>query len=52
MNNLFYVSECGDGENVAGPIILPDGNYTLSQLAANTGAFTSTTIGLYEALSF
>jgi len=33
MNNMFYVSECGDGENVAGPIILPDGNYSLSQLA-------------------
>jgi hypothetical protein len=33
MNNLFYVSECGDGENVSGAILLPDGNYSLSQLA-------------------
>jgi hypothetical protein len=33
MNNIFYVSECGDGQNASGPIILPDGNYTLSQLA-------------------
>lgn len=33
MNNLFYLSECGDGSNASGPVILPDGNYTLSQLA-------------------
>jgi len=33
MNNLFYVSECGDGPTTSGPVILPDGNYTLSQLA-------------------
>ena len=24
MNNLFYVSECGDGPTTSGPIILPD----------------------------
>jgi hypothetical protein len=34
MNNLFYVSECGDGENASGSVLLPDGNYSLSQLAA------------------
>ena len=34
MNNLFYVSECGDGPITSGPVILPDGNYTLSQLAS------------------
>ena len=33
MNNLFYVAECGDGPTTSGPVILPDGNYTLSQLA-------------------
>jgi hypothetical protein len=34
MNNVFYISECGNGPNVSGAIILPDGNYTLSQLAS------------------
>ena len=33
MNNLFYISECGDGPTASGPIMLPDGNYSLSQLA-------------------
>jgi len=33
LNNLFYVSECGDGPTASGPVILPDGNYTLSELA-------------------
>jgi len=33
MNNLFYITECGDGPTASGPIMLPDGNYTLSQLA-------------------
>ena len=34
MNNLFYVSECGDGPTTSGPVILPDGNYTLCELAS------------------
>jgi hypothetical protein len=33
MNNLFYVAECGDGPITSGTIMLPDGNYTLCQLA-------------------
>ena len=33
MNNIFYITECGYGPNASGPIILPDGNYTLCQLA-------------------
>ena len=33
MNNIFYVSECGEGPTASGPVILPDGNYSLSQLA-------------------
>lgn len=33
LNNIFYISECGDGPNASGTIILPDGNYSLSQLA-------------------
>ena len=33
MNNIFYVSECGEGATASGPVILPDGNYSLSQLA-------------------
>ena len=33
MNNIFYVSECGDGPTASGPVILPDGNYSLSELA-------------------
>lgn len=33
MNNLFFITECGCGSNASGPIILPDGNYTLCQLA-------------------
>ena len=33
MNNLFYITECGDGPTASGPIMLPDGNYSLSQLA-------------------
>jgi hypothetical protein len=33
LNNIFYISECGDGPNASGTIILPDGNYNLSQLA-------------------
>jgi hypothetical protein len=34
MNNLFYISECGDGPTTSGPVILPDGNYTLCELAS------------------
>ena len=33
MNNIFYVSENGVGVNASGPVLLPDGNYTLLELA-------------------
>jgi len=34
MNNLMYIRETGDGDNKSGTIILPDGNYSLTSVAA------------------